>query len=62
MNRQILKFRSINIHTPRITTRSIMQNQQGQGVSHASGDSAVPQKIQEKAPKGLEEKLPESVC
>jgi hypothetical protein len=62
MNRQLFKLRTIHIHTPRITTRTIMQNQQGQGVSHATGDSSVPQKVQEKAPQGLEEKLPESVC
>ncbi|KAF1941444.1 hypothetical protein EJ02DRAFT_404423 [Clathrospora elynae] len=36
-------------------------NQHGQGVSHASGDSVVPKKVQEAAPKGLEESLPESI-
>ncbi|KAK3081689.1 hypothetical protein LTS18_003871 [Coniosporium uncinatum] len=38
-----------------------MQNEHGQGASHASGDSKVPDKVQEKAPKGLEESLPDSV-
>ncbi|KAH7123714.1 hypothetical protein B0J11DRAFT_435512 [Dendryphion nanum] len=36
------------------------QNQQGQGTSHAS-ESKVPGKVQEQAPKGLEESLPNSV-
>jgi hypothetical protein len=36
-------------------------NQYGQGKSHAQGDSAVPGKIQEAAPSGLEEALPDSV-
>ncbi|OCL12070.1 hypothetical protein AOQ84DRAFT_312819 [Glonium stellatum] len=35
-----------------------MQNESGQGVSHATGDSKVPGKVQEKAPQGLEESLP----
>jgi hypothetical protein len=38
-----------------------MQNEHGQGVSHASGESAVPGKIQQKAPQGLEEALPDKV-
>ncbi|KAK3064807.1 hypothetical protein LTS18_003744 [Coniosporium uncinatum] len=38
-----------------------MQNEHGQGVSHASDDSKVPGKVQEKAPKDLEESLPDSV-
>ena len=37
-----------------------MQNDRGQGVSHAT-DSSVPQKIQEKAPSKLEHELPDSV-
>ncbi|KAL6163868.1 hypothetical protein ACJQWK_10390 [Exserohilum turcicum] len=37
-------------------------NQHGQGASHATGDSAVPHKVQEAAPKGLEESLPDGVC
>lgn len=36
-------------------------NQHGQGASHATGDSAVPKKVQEVAPKGLEDALPEGV-
>merc|ERR1711963_1090504 len=36
-------------------------NQYGQGASHATGDSAVPHKVQEAAPKGLEESLPDGV-
>ncbi|KAJ9648460.1 hypothetical protein H2201_000796 [Coniosporium apollinis] len=38
-----------------------MQNDAGQGMSHATGDSKVPDTIQDKAPKGLEESLPNSV-
>ncbi|TID13184.1 hypothetical protein E6O75_ATG10257 [Venturia nashicola] len=37
-----------------------MQNEKGQGVSHATSYS-VPQKIQEKAPSKLEHELPDSV-
>ena len=42
------------------TNSANMQNDKGQGVSHA-GDSAVPQKIQEKAPSSVEHQLPDSV-
>ncbi|CAO2656603.1 Nn.00g054060.m01.CDS01 [Neocucurbitaria sp. VM-36] len=38
-----------------------MQNEHGQGVSHAAGDSKVPQKVQEQAPAGLEKNLPNSI-
>lgn len=34
-------------------------NQHGQGASHATGESAVPNKVQDVAPKGLEDALPE---
>ena len=37
------------------------QNAHGQGVSHATDHSKVPEKIQEAAPAGLERKLPENV-
>ena len=37
-----------------------MQNDKGQGVSHAK-DSSVPRKIQEQAPSKLEHELPDSV-
>jgi cation transport regulator ChaB len=37
-----------------------MQNDKGQGVSHAT-DSSVPQKAQEKVPAGVEHQLPDSV-
>ncbi|KAI4854552.1 hypothetical protein E4T44_00097 [Aureobasidium sp. EXF-8845] len=37
-----------------------MQNERGQGVSHAT-DSQVPGKIQEKAPAKLEHELPDAV-
>ncbi|KAF4469096.1 hypothetical protein FALBO_4008 [Fusarium albosuccineum] len=37
------------------------ENERGQGVSHATGESKVPPAIQQKAPRGLEEKLPDSV-
>jgi hypothetical protein len=36
-------------------------NKHGQGQSHATGESHVPQKVQEAAPKGLEEALPDKV-
>jgi len=49
-----------NLTSP--TNTNIMQNEHGQGVSHASDDSKVPGKVQEKAPKDLEESLPDSVC
>ncbi|KAL4912105.1 hypothetical protein BDW62DRAFT_206774 [Aspergillus aurantiobrunneus] len=35
-----------------------MQNEFGQGISHAAGGSKVPQAVQDKAPQGLEESLP----
>ncbi|RAH80337.1 hypothetical protein BO86DRAFT_390319 [Aspergillus japonicus CBS 114.51] len=35
-----------------------MQNEYGQGISHATGGSRVPDKVQQKAPQGLEESLP----
>ncbi|KAF2200411.1 hypothetical protein GQ43DRAFT_373921 [Delitschia confertaspora ATCC 74209] len=37
------------------------QNEYGQGASHATGDSKVPGKIQQAAPQGLEESLPNKV-
>ncbi|EKG16832.1 hypothetical protein MPH_05935 [Macrophomina phaseolina MS6] len=37
------------------------ENKHGQGISHASDNSKVPGKVQEKAPQGLEESLPDSV-
>ncbi|KAG8630362.1 hypothetical protein KVT40_001981 [Elsinoe batatas] len=37
-----------------------MENERGQGVSHAK-DSSVPGKVQEKAPAKLEHELPDSV-
>jgi hypothetical protein len=37
------------------------QNQHGQGKSHATGDSMVPDRVQRAAPEGLEKKLPDSV-
>ena len=59
----------VNVSTLRNTlrTRNLsqtatfrMQNDKGQGVSHAT-DSSVPQKIQEQAPSKLEHELPDSV-
>lgn len=38
-----------------------MQNEQSQGVSHAVGDSKVPEKVQQKVPQSLEEDLPNKV-
>jgi hypothetical protein len=43
------------------TIRMSSTNEYGQGKSHAQGDSAVPGKVQEAAPSGLEEALPDSV-
>ncbi|KAF4964752.1 hypothetical protein FSARC_7351 [Fusarium sarcochroum] len=39
----------------------ISQNERGQGMSHASAPSKVPEGVQRQAPKGLEESLPDSV-
>lgn len=36
-------------------------NEHGQGASHATGDSKVPEGVQKAAPKGLEDALPDSV-
>ncbi|KAJ4362382.1 hypothetical protein N0V83_010475 [Neocucurbitaria cava] len=41
--------------------RMASSNEYGQGKSHATGESAVPNKVQEAAPKGLEDALPEGV-
>jgi hypothetical protein len=41
--------------------RMSSSNEYGQGKSHASGESAVPESVQKVAPKGLEENLPEGV-
>ncbi|KAL3493628.1 hypothetical protein BJX62DRAFT_234994 [Aspergillus germanicus] len=38
-----------------------MQNARGQGISHATGDSKVPEGIQNKASKDLEDSLPNKV-
>ena len=46
----------------RNTIRMSSTNEYGQGKSHATGQSAVPNKVQEAAPSGLEEALPDSVC
>ncbi|KAI5456637.1 hypothetical protein BGZ63DRAFT_428754 [Mariannaea sp. PMI_226] len=40
---------------------NLSQNTRDQGISHATGESKVPGKVQEKAPQGLEERLSESV-
>jgi hypothetical protein len=48
--------------TRTFTTRTInMQNNAGQGASHATGGSHVPESVQKKAPAGLEESLPNPV-
>jgi len=59
---QLQAFKSNHYRIP-ILPLSIfaMQNEHGQGVSHAVGDSKVPEKVQEKAPQGLEESLPNRV-
>ncbi len=38
-----------------------MTNDLGQGASHATGDSKVPESVQNVAPRGLEENLPNQV-
>jgi len=40
----------------------VYQNKHGQGMSHATGPSKVPEGIARLVPKGLEESLPNSVC
>jgi hypothetical protein len=53
---------TLYINKPNPTSSIInMQNEQGQGVSHATGGSKVPDTIQQKAPQGLEESLPNKV-
>ncbi|KAF4342151.1 hypothetical protein FBEOM_3884 [Fusarium beomiforme] len=37
------------------------QNERGQGVSHATAPSKLPEVIQRQLPKGVEEALPESI-
>lgn len=49
------------IATSAIRMQSTNENKRGQGVSHASGESHVPGKVQEAAPQGLEEALPDKV-
>ena len=46
----------------RNTIRMSSTNEYGQGKSHATGESAVPNKVQDAAPSALEEALPDSVC
>ena len=61
-NSQLQTFKSNHYRIP-ILPLSIftMQNEHGQGVSHAVSDSKVPEKVQEKVPQGLEESLPNKV-
>lgn len=55
-------FRFQPIQTRSITNSARMSvNEQGQGKSHAVGESAVPKSVQDAAPKGLEEALPDKV-
>lgn len=55
-------FRFQPVQTRLITHSARMSvNEQGQGKSHAVGDSAVPKSVQNTAPKGLEEALPDKV-
>lgn len=68
MSSAALKLRAFTrpiVRTTPIFRNSIRMsstNEYGQGKSHAAGDSAVPGKVQEQAPSGLEEALPDSVC
>ncbi|KAH4109284.1 hypothetical protein HBI23_105530 [Parastagonospora nodorum] len=43
------------------STTRMSANEYGQGKSHAQGESAVPKSVQDAAPKGLEEALPDKV-
>jgi hypothetical protein len=43
------------------TPRTMSENQYGQGVSHTSGKSEVPEKMQETTPESVEKALPDSV-
>ncbi|KAH6642003.1 hypothetical protein C7974DRAFT_384664 [Boeremia exigua] len=67
MSSAALKFRAssrVIVRTSPILRNSIRMsstNSYGQGKSHATGESAVPGKIQEQAPSALEEALPDSV-
>lgn len=67
MSSAALKFRTftrpIGRSAPifRNTIRMSSTNNYGQGKSHATGDSNVPKAVQDQAPSGLEEALPDSV-
>jgi hypothetical protein len=61
-----LKLRTITrpvFQQTRFITQStrMSANEYGQGKSHAQGESAVPKSVQDAAPKGLEEALPDKV-
>ncbi|KAK3310043.1 uncharacterized protein B0T15DRAFT_481539 [Chaetomium strumarium] len=63
-----LKLRNFTrpiVQATRITASSFVRmqstNQHGQGASHATGHSKVPGKVQEAAPQGLEEALPDKL-
>jgi hypothetical protein len=62
-----LKLRSVArpvFQQSRLITQSARMsvNEHGQGKSHAVGQSSVPKSVQDAAPKGLEEALPDKVC
>ncbi|RGP77012.1 hypothetical protein FLONG3_4841 [Fusarium longipes] len=44
-----------------MSTTGIYQNKRGQGLSHATGPSKVPEGIARHVPQGLEEALPDSI-
>ncbi|KAF2831894.1 hypothetical protein CC86DRAFT_451577 [Ophiobolus disseminans] len=61
-----LKLRTITrpaFQQTRLITQSarMSANEYGQGKSHATGESAVPKSVQDAAPAGLEEALPDKV-
>jgi hypothetical protein len=61
-----LKLRTITrpvFQQTRLISQStrMLANEHGQGKSHAVGESAVPKSVQDAAPKGLEEALPDKV-
>jgi hypothetical protein len=58
-----IQFEDLQPKSLHITIMSgFAQNERGQGMSHASAPSKLPEGIQRQLPKSVEEALPESVC
>lgn len=60
-HKSVTNFQVKPLQTFSLLSIFTMQNEHGRGVSRAVGDSKVPEKVQEKAPQGLEESLPNKV-